>query len=516
MPGLDQTILATVDHQVALDRIAHDIRTDFIWAPHLAAIFRFSGDRLWDQLRRSLASGSYQPELPISIDVPKPQGFTRPGSILTPKDRLIYQVLADLSAPTVEGQLDRSRVFSNEFAPEPGTGAMFASQGEGWTRMQTRIREMANAGGHFVVGDVAHYFERVPQHHLINLLRASGIAPEVINLMEEMFLAFQERDSFGIVQGVYPSDLFGNFYLSDLDAQCELSGWGSTRFVDDFFIHFDTRRDAERGLSHIIAALRRDGLHLNENKSGIRLAEDLIWEETELDRLLDQAWDDVMTEHEGFEFEYGFTTEWDVEPDEEELRVTSIERIYESIEQYPHAVDKIERFCLPILRSARSTVAVERALEGVRERPHLARLYLSYLSELARTNSEVSGRIQSILTENDLAFDYQRLFLLSSLLNACEIGRASTLKAVRLLQDQSIHPAVRAIAAIFASRHGSPQHRRSVRTTYENEPSSYVRAAILYSSMYFTGAEKRTCIRAWGGHNGTNALLAEAIRQIND
>jgi hypothetical protein len=515
MPGLDTAILNTVDHQTAIARIQHDIRTDFIWAPHLAAIFQFCGDRLWDQLRRDLRGGSYEPELPISIRVPKPGGFTRPGAILNPEDRLVYQILADLCAPTVEQHLDRQRVFSNIFQPEPSTGAMFASQGDGWKRMQSHIRTMAEEGGHFVVGDIAHYFERVPQHHLINLIRASGAPPEVIRLLEEVFLAFQERDSFGIIQGVYPSDLLGNFYLSDLDAQCELRGWQSARFVDDFYIHFDQRRSAERGLSDIIDALRRDGLHLNEHKSGIRDAEDLIWEETELDRLLDEAWDEVVDEHDGFHFEYGFTTEWDDDPDEEQLRVVSIERIYASIEEYPHAVDKIERFCLPILRTARSQVAIDRAIKGVRERPHLARLYLSYLAELARHDADISSRVQQILIENDLSFDYQRLFLISALLNATGIQREATLKAVRLLQDRAVHPSVRAVAAIFAARHGTPQHRRSVRTSYEDEASAYVKGAILYASMYFTGPERKTCIRAWGGHNLTNSLIAEATRQIS-
>ena len=65
--------------------------------------------------------------------------------------------------------------------------------------------------------DVANYFERIPQHHLINLMIASGSVPEATRLLEEIFLAFQERNSFGIIQGVFPSDVFGKFYLSDID-----------------------------------------------------------------------------------------------------------------------------------------------------------------------------------------------------------------------------------------------------------------------------------------------------------
>ena len=513
MPGLDKVILSKVNPQVSIDRILHDIQTDFIWAPHLKAVFKFCGDMLWGRLRSDLRSGKYAPELPISIQVPKPGGFDRPGSILVPADRLTYQILADLAAPTVEEQLNRSRVFSNILSSESGSGAMFAFKGVGFKRMQNHIRSIAERGGYFLVGDIANYFERVPQHQLINLLRASDIPSGVINLLEELFLAFRERRSFGIVQGVYPSDLLGNFYLSHLDAHCETRGWDSARFVDDFYIHFGDRHEAERGLSGIINTLRSDGLHLNEAKSGIKYAEDVIWEETELDRLLDQAREEVMQEHEGFQFEYGFMSEWDDTPDEQELQVASIEQIYQSIDEYPHAIDKIERFCLPFLRTAGSTVAIKRALQGVHERPHLAYLYLSYLGKLARDNAAVSARMQTILIKNKLPFDYQRLFLLSALYNAANIKPATILKALRLLKDHSVHHAVRGVAAIFAAHHGTPQQKRIVRTTYENESSGYVQAAILYSSRYFPSPERRSCIRAWAGHNFTNTLVAEAVRK---
>ena len=45
-------------------------------------------------------------------------------------------------------------------------------------------------------------------------MTAAGCAPEVVNLLEEMMLAFRD-DSFGIIQGVYPSDALGNFFYPD-------------------------------------------------------------------------------------------------------------------------------------------------------------------------------------------------------------------------------------------------------------------------------------------------------------
>lgn len=248
MPGLDRTVLDSVDADVAVARICRDIQSDFILAPHYNVIFLKAAEEIWTRTKELLSSGRYYPELALTVAVPKPRGFTRPGSVLAPVDRLVYQALADIVAPTVEGQLDRSRTFSNVIV-EPGReGHMFEPEHLCWERLQASLDKLATKGGYFVKTDIANYFERIPQHHLINLLIASGCRTEVARLLEEMLLAFQERDSFGIIQGVFPSDLLGNFYLSDIDAYCEIHGIPSARFVDDLYLRFESFPEARRGL----------------------------------------------------------------------------------------------------------------------------------------------------------------------------------------------------------------------------------------------------------------------------
>src|SRR5437867_3735241 len=113
MIGLDAKVLNQINPELALKRIQRDIPSDFVLAPHYAIIFNKAGNELWDRTNALLKSGRYEPGLPLTIDAPKPRGFTRPGSILPPADRLVYQVVADLIAPKLEGQLDRSRTFSH-------------------------------------------------------------------------------------------------------------------------------------------------------------------------------------------------------------------------------------------------------------------------------------------------------------------------------------------------------------------------------------------------------------------
>ena len=235
---------------------------------------------------------------------------------------------------------------------------MFEPAHESWSRFQAKIGSLCTSAGYTVKADIANYFERIPQHHLVNLMSAAKCPSEVVNLLEKMLLAFQERDLFGIIQGVFPSDVLGNFFRSEFDGYCDIHEIPSVRYVDDMYLCYASEVDAQRGLIELIERLRKDGLHLNEYKSGIRTTHEVLREETEVDVLFEEA---------------------------------------------------------------------------------------------------------------------------------------------------------RAIAALFAAKHGSPTQKRTVRLAYESEPSVFVRSAILYASRYFTRAERKTCKKAWGAPNLVNALISQAL-----
>lgn len=142
MPGLDRTVLGTIDSALSVARVRRDVRTDFILAPHFDAIFLKAADEPWARTHELLSSGKYAPEPVLTVAVPKVRNFTRPGSILWPIDRLVYQVLADLSAPTLEAQLDRSRTFSHVVV-EPGSeGHFFEPEHLCWDRFQLRSAKL--------------------------------------------------------------------------------------------------------------------------------------------------------------------------------------------------------------------------------------------------------------------------------------------------------------------------------------------------------------------------------------
>lgn len=521
MPGLDKKILDQIQPEILLKRIQLDVRTDFILAPHYNAIYVKASNELWARSQELLGSGRYNPKLPLTISVPKGRGFTRPGSILHPIDRVVYHALADLTAPILESQLDRSRTFGQLLTDVNSPNQLFEQTGDSWSKLQIKLSELCEQGGYFVKADVANYFERIPQHHLINLMFASGCQPETVRLLEEILLAFQERESFGIIQGVYPSDLFGNFYLSDFDAFCELHEIPSVRYVDDFYMQFDSYKEAMKGLMSLIDRLRQNGLHLNEYKSGILSAEQIIKEETEIDQLFAKARQELKNERQAsYSLNgYGFSIEWELSEDEFEnedeamdLDAAALIRLYTSIEDFPEQRDKIEKFCLPLLRATASDIAIERSINGILENAHLTRLYMSYLSRFTPSDNKVVKKLEALLVNQDLISDYQRMYLISGLINCKNPSRDTVNTSLQILDEPTYAQELRAIAAIFAAKFGNPQQRRFVRLAYEKETSSYVRSAILYASRHFTNVEHKTCIKAWGGHSTTNTLITQALK----
>ena len=69
--GLDSSLVIKIDWGLAIARIVHDLRTDFIYAPHLAFLYHRAGEELIAEVTGKLKAGTFIPNLPITIEVPK-------------------------------------------------------------------------------------------------------------------------------------------------------------------------------------------------------------------------------------------------------------------------------------------------------------------------------------------------------------------------------------------------------------------------------------------------------------
>lgn len=524
MLGLDPKYVGKIDPTLSLGRISTDVRTDLIYAPHFSAIFAKIPDELWDILERDLKAGQFEPSLPLTLETPKPSGLTRPGSIHYPLDRLLYQVLVDQIAPIGEKQIDRNRVFSNVLIEDDHDFQMFRPHSETYSEMKAMISTLASkASIDFVLRtDVTSFFERIYHHNLINFLDAAGCDKRPVRALEKVLFAWTQKDSHGIIQGVFPSDFLGNIYLCPLDADLENREISSTRYVDDLYLFFRNQDDAKRYLVSLCSHLRREGLTLNEAKTSVTTTEDVVLEETALDRMFDKARKEFEAEEEStFDNIYGFAAEWTpVESEEEseengeDVEIKAVRSLFEERRRKPYNLERIDKFCLPILAAAKSDIAIEVSLKGIIARPHMAQIYCGYLAAFVRHDLTLVRNLSKLLLTPTLLYDSQRMWILACLLQSKMSDPTAVKDSLTILRTDTFSETVRALAAIYVGSHGTAAQRRILKMRYTDEGSPYVRGAILYSSRYFPTNEREACLTSWGGHTPTNTLIAKTVKKL--
>ena len=268
--GIDSTELAKIDWSLALKRVVEDLRSDFIYAPHLAFIYSKAGDELVAQLKAALKAGVFNSGVPITIEVQKSfrvrvagtrkrlgPSFSRAGSILLPGDRLLYQALADRAAPIIEAKTDQARSFSHRLR-SADLAKMFVPPRVCWYFLQKALRKRAAVKSvrYILKVDVANFFGSINQHTLINVLNDSGYPKSLSTRLESILTSYTgERSSRGILQGIFPSDLLGNFYMVPVDRFLDDCGVGSARYVDDMYIFVKSVEAANHLLRELIPFL---------------------------------------------------------------------------------------------------------------------------------------------------------------------------------------------------------------------------------------------------------------------
>lgn len=510
MQGLDKIIIEQIDYNLALRRIRKDILSDFVISPHYQYIYEKFGEELWDYLKTSLNSGKYCPRLPIFINVPKATSLIRRGAILEPLDRLIYQSLADLMAPKIEESLEREIVYSNILVDNDNDGYMFEPSREGYKNFKEAIKNHCESKKYKYVlrTDIASYFDTIYQHVLINSLRSLDCESGAVNLLEDILLYFRERNSHGIIQGLFPSDLFGNYYLCNIDNQFLIDQTTSIRYVDDMYIFLSSRFECLRVLDDLCTRLMKDGLFLNENKTKIDTVEETHFEETELDRMFEK----ISGEFKDIKVIYGMEfleDEQDYSINGEDIELSKVEELYLKHKEAKWQRDHIIRFCLPKLSLGYSNIAVSDAFKYIIEYPHLTRDYCIYLAKLSKVLPDLNKRIIDLIMSDNLVYDFQYMWLYYCLMFFKNINRSVLNYAIGHLQNKNSSEALRSITTSLISKNGNSSQRKILFNEYSNEPSEYVKSSILYSTRFLTSGESHSYRKAWGSHSFYNSLLAK-------
>lgn len=536
--GMDLEDVSKADWELAVRRVIHDLRSDFIYAPHIGAIYRKAGQELIDIVKRELRDGQHKPGLPLTIEVPKSHrmrvavspprpgpAYSRPGSILMPKDRVFYQLLADKAAPVIDARIDHTRSFSHRLEGRNSPN-MFKPTRACWGELQKKLARLtADKKNRYVLKiDVANFFGSLNQHTMVNVLADARYPAKYLTRLEAILTAHTgERSSRGIVQGIYPSDLLGNFYLEPIDRFLSDLDIPSARYVDDMYIFLPSVDAADRLMRQLIPELRAYDLVLNEAKSVVMPKAALNTEEPDLEALFEEAVQEISSQvdEEDFDVDYGFQSEWedeeedalddaDAEEQDQDLELKATMVLFDAIADHPGHEETIERFCLPLFAKAGSDYAVAHVLDAFAKRPSMTQIYVSYLSKFL-PQGQVYDFLCERLADRSLV-DWQLMWILAALITCEPLDNAPIKTALSLLRDGSIHEATRATAAIYVGRYGDAARRKTLVAIYGNL-SPYIQAATYFSSRYWPLVERRNAKAQWGALTPLNELLTKVFEK---
>ena len=215
----------------------------------------------WEDIRKSLLEGAYQPLPVLRVEIPKVDGGTRPLGIPTVLDRLIQQAIAQVLGPIFDHTFSES-----SFGFRPGRSAHDAVR---------KVREYIREGYRIAVDmDLSKFFDTV--NHDVLMYRVAGRVHDkrLLRLTGKYLRAGVEVNGRlqstpkGVPQGGPLSPLLANIVLDDLDKELEMRGHRFVRYADDFIILVKSQRAGERVMISIRRFLERKlKLKVNEKKS---------------------------------------------------------------------------------------------------------------------------------------------------------------------------------------------------------------------------------------------------------
>ena len=222
----------------------------------------FIRDR-WEDIRKSLLEGSYQPLPVLRVEIPKPDGGVRPLGIPTVLDRLIQQATAQVLVLIFDPMFSDS-----SFGFRPGRSAHDAVK---------KVRGYIREGYRVAVDmDLSKFFDTVNHDVLMHRVARRVRDKRVLRLIGKYLRAGVEVNGRlkstlkGVPQGGPLSPLLANIVLDDLDQELEMRGHRFVRYADDFVILVKSQRAGERVMLSIRRFLERKlKLKVNEKKSRV-------------------------------------------------------------------------------------------------------------------------------------------------------------------------------------------------------------------------------------------------------
>lgn len=236
-------------------------------------------DQNLEDLQERLRSGSFKPNSPVRIYVPKSSGLQRPITLLMLEDQIVLQALANLYADRLRAKrkdVEMKFVFSNVLNSKAADIFFFRDWHQTYRRF-TRAAEKHFADGFQWVGDfdLAAFYDTVSHDLLLKALFPRGGSREFSQTVCDWLGAWTSETSglvrgHGIPQGPIASDFLAECFLLPVDAGLIEGGVRYIRYADDIRIFGRSETEVQKGTIRLEILCRNRGLIPQGSKCAIR------------------------------------------------------------------------------------------------------------------------------------------------------------------------------------------------------------------------------------------------------
>jgi hypothetical protein len=206
----------------------------------------------WNMVRPQLAAidlSTYRTSGVRRMLVPKPAGGFRVATQLNPVDAIIYlaavyEAAAKIEANRIPAGRNIACSYRIDISPD---GQLFGIE-TGWPEFHAKSEECAKSGEftHVLIADIADFYSQIYSHRVQGALEAADVPSARSENIERFLLSLTAKQTRGVPVGPSASILLAEAVLSDVDSFLLRRGLTFTRYVDDFRIFCQSRRQATR------------------------------------------------------------------------------------------------------------------------------------------------------------------------------------------------------------------------------------------------------------------------------
>lgn len=512
------SLLFTPDElRLTWDRVKND-HADFRFVdhPHLLAWIDQDSDSWLQRVATSVESGKYAPSPTQPCWVVKPGSLMRPGTILCLEDELIYSLLLGRLCPGIFGglsDLQGDPDVAYQLAASTAETRWLLSDFRLWSQWREKSLQKLDGASYLLSTDVTACYDNIDIPILMSDLRGFCDLPDELGLLSRCLNTWAHPRTAGIPQGYTASHLLAKVYLQTVDrALCNV-GFSHLRYVDDYRLFAQSRREARLGLFHLTALLHRRGLSLQSGKTKIRGKQD---GQTAIDGVTPTIESIVgvlqreVTEE--AQLVRGYLPGWEIDQILQSRDSPPPEVLERAFEENFGAAGETEfdkslfHYLLRRLGKAGSRVAMPLCLDILKTRPEETEEVLVYFSSVCPTDTE-RGAVERYMASGDALYDHQ-LFQLMRWFCRANICSKDILALCRSwAYDHNRAPWLRSYCVAYIGAWGEQIDLESLEACYAGLNSSIDKADVIVALARMERSRRNSLY----ARAGTDDMVQRAI-----